>query len=231
MYIIKNQWGQRQTLRWNWLFLIKKVNPEADPQVAVRLFNVASTQIGSKVQHQEMFKASTPLIEIQAYATSPLSVAAQIIQELKLWELITHTYKALWAIYAGWWLNEEWGHKYFVVWMPRRYNFLGHMKQFSLKSNRCQPMKTIRPAVGKLHCCITEVGLIQCFANSPLTWPNWSFFSNSKVCVQGWTLILGRGWSNRCSWLLAKHPTIWFDIWGLKHFFTLNIFLAGKKKW
>ena len=46
-------------------FLIKKVDPEADPQVAVRLFNVASTQIGSEVLHQEMSKASTPPFEIQ----------------------------------------------------------------------------------------------------------------------------------------------------------------------
>ena len=74
MYIIKNQRGQRQTLHQNWLFLIEKVDPEADWQVAVRLFNVASTQIGSEVQHWEMFKASTPPIEIQACAASPLSI-------------------------------------------------------------------------------------------------------------------------------------------------------------
>ena len=47
-------------------FLIKKVDPEADLQLAVRLFNVASSQIGSKALHQEMSKASTPLIKIQA---------------------------------------------------------------------------------------------------------------------------------------------------------------------
>ena len=29
--------------------------------------------------------------------------------------------------------------------------------QSALKSSRCQTMKTIRPAVEKLHCCITEV--------------------------------------------------------------------------
>ena len=79
VYVIENQQGQRQTLHQNRLFLIKKVNPEVDPQVAVRLFNVASTQIGSSVQHQEMFKASTPPNEIQAYA----------------------------AMYAGWWLHKE----------------------------------------------------------------------------------------------------------------------------
>ena len=84
MYVIENQQGQRQTLHLNQLFLIKKVDPEVDLQVAVRLFNVASTQIGSKVQHREMSKASTPLIEIQAYAACPLSIDAQNIQESKL---------------------------------------------------------------------------------------------------------------------------------------------------
>ena len=44
--------------------------------------------------------------------------------------------------------------------------------QLALKSSHCQTMKTIRPAVEKLHCCITEVDSIQCFANSPLTEPN-----------------------------------------------------------
>ena len=78
-----------------------------DPQVAVRLFNVAFTQIGSKVQHQEMFEAGAPPIEIQACAACPLSVDAQNAQELKLQELITHACKALQAIYAGWWLNKE----------------------------------------------------------------------------------------------------------------------------
>ena len=55
-----------------------------DPQVAVWLFNVASTKIGSKVQHREMSEASTPLIEIQAYTACPLSIDAQNIQESKL---------------------------------------------------------------------------------------------------------------------------------------------------
>ena len=41
--------------------------------------------------------------------------------------------------------------------------------QSALKSSHCQTMKTIRPAVEKLHCCITKVDLIQCFTNSPLT--------------------------------------------------------------
>ena len=174
MYIIKNQWGWRQTLHQNQLFLIEKVHPKVDLQVAVRLFNVASTQIGSKVPHWEMSESSKPLIQIQAYAAYPLSVNAQNIQES---ELITHAYKTLQAIYAGWWLNEEWGHKYFVVLTPTRYNSWGHETGLELasKSSRCQPMKTIRPAVEKLHCCITEVDLIQCFTNSLLTWPN-SFF-------------------------------------------------------
>ena len=44
----------------------------------------------------------------------------------------------------------------------------------------------------------------------------------------------GGGGSNRCSWLLPKYPTIWFEIWDLKQlkrlkqFFTLCMFLAGK---
>ena len=42
-----------------------------------------------------MSEASTPAIEIQAYAACPLNVDAQNIQELKLQELITHAYKAL----------------------------------------------------------------------------------------------------------------------------------------
>ena len=77
--------------------------------------------------------------------------------------------------------------------------------ELALKSSHCQPMKTIKPAVEKLHCCTTEVDSIQCFANSPLTWPN--------------------------SWLLPKHPTNWFVTWDLKQlrqFFTLYIFLASK---
>ena len=125
VYVIENQRGWRQTLHRNWLFLIKKVDPEADPQVAVRLFNVASTQIGSGVQHQEMLKASTPLMEIQAHTACLLSINAQNAQESKPWELITHACKALQAIYAGWWLHEEWGQGYFVEWTPMRYHLLG----------------------------------------------------------------------------------------------------------
>ena len=72
-----------------------KADPKMDLQVAVRLFNVASAQIGSEVQHWEMLEASTPLIEIQAYAACPLRVDAQNVQELKLQELITSAYKAI----------------------------------------------------------------------------------------------------------------------------------------
>ena len=44
-----------------------------DLQVSLRLFNVASTQIGSEVLHREMSEASTPLIKIQAQAACPLN--------------------------------------------------------------------------------------------------------------------------------------------------------------
>ena len=84
-----------QTLLQNRLFLIEKVDPEADPQVTVRLFNVASTQIGSEVLHREMSEASTPPIKIQARAACPLNFEAQDVQESKLLELITCAYKAL----------------------------------------------------------------------------------------------------------------------------------------
>ena len=77
VYIIENKQGWGQTLHQNWLFLIEKVDPEEDQKVAVRLFNVASTQIGSKVQHQEMSKANTPPITIQAYAACSLKIDAQ----------------------------------------------------------------------------------------------------------------------------------------------------------
>ena len=161
-------------------FLIEKVDPEVDLQVAVRLFNVAPTKIGSEVQHQEMSEASTSPIETQACAACPLSVEAQNAQESKLWEFIICACKALRAIYAGWWLSEEWGQRYFVVWMPIRYHFGGGVKhktglQSALKSSCCQKTKTIRPAVEELHCCITKVDSIQCFANSPLTESNWFY--------------------------------------------------------
>ena len=78
MYVIKNQQDRRQTI------LIEGVDPKADPQVAVRLFNVASTQIGSEVKHQEVSEASTQPIKIQACAACPLSIDAQNTQESKL---------------------------------------------------------------------------------------------------------------------------------------------------
>ena len=45
--------------------MVERIDPEQDQQVAVRLFKVASTQIGSEVPHQEMYEASTPPIEVQ----------------------------------------------------------------------------------------------------------------------------------------------------------------------
>ena len=146
VYFIKNQWGQRQTLHWNWLFLIKRVDPKADPQVAVRLFNVASIQIGSEVLHWEMSKASTqPLYrhtEIQAQTAYPLNIDAQDIQESKLWELITCAYKALQAIHAGWCLNEEWGHKVFCCWNAIKIHFGRHKMglESAQMSNCCKPL-------------------------------------------------------------------------------------------
>ena len=41
--------------------------------------------------------------------------------------------------------------------------------KLALKSSHCQPTKTIRPAVEKLHGCMTEVDLIQSFTKSLLT--------------------------------------------------------------
>ena len=84
VYIIKNQRGRRQTLHQNRLFLVERIDPQQDQQVTVRLFKVASTQIGSEVPHQEMYKASTPLIEVQAQAASLLNIDAQDVQVLKL---------------------------------------------------------------------------------------------------------------------------------------------------
>ena len=69
------------------------------------MFNVASTQIGSEALHQEMPKASTPLIELQAQACM-LNIDAQDVQVTKLRELMTSVITKLRAIYAGWWLKE-----------------------------------------------------------------------------------------------------------------------------
>ena len=54
VYVIENQQGRRQTLHWNQLFLFERIDPEQDHQIAARLFEVASTQIGCKVPHQKM---------------------------------------------------------------------------------------------------------------------------------------------------------------------------------
>ena len=163
-----------------------------DLQVTVRLFNGASTQIGSKVLHREMSKASTPPIKKQAQTACPLNVNAQDVKESKLWELISCAYKALQAIYAGWWLNEEWGHKYFVVGMQTRYIFGGQETglESALMSSCCQPTKTIRPAVEKLHCCITAVDSIQ-FSELPANLTKLIFISSLKAYIWGWTLICG----------------------------------------
>ena len=66
VYIIENQQGRRQTLHQNQLFLVERINPEQDCQIAARLFEVASTQIGCEVPHQKMYKAGIPPIEVQA---------------------------------------------------------------------------------------------------------------------------------------------------------------------
>ena len=128
VYFIKKQWGQRQTLHQDWLFLIEKVDSKTDPQVAVRLFNVASTQIDSEVLHWEMSKASTPLIEIQPQAAHPLNIYAQDVQESKLQKLITYAYRTLQAIYAGWWANKELEHMYFCCWNATKIHFWGDTK-------------------------------------------------------------------------------------------------------
>ena len=95
MYIIKNQQGRRQTLHHNQLFLIEKVDPEEDLKVAMRLFNVASTQLNAEVQCCEMHEASSPLIEVQEQAASTLAIDAQDDQESKLQGFIRGAYGAL----------------------------------------------------------------------------------------------------------------------------------------
>ena len=56
VYVIENQRGRKQTLHWNQLFLVERIDPEQDCQIAARLFEVASTQIGCKVPHQKITK-------------------------------------------------------------------------------------------------------------------------------------------------------------------------------
>ena len=84
VYVIENQRGRRQTLHQNQFFLVKRINPEQDCQIAARLFEVASTQIGCEVPHQKIYKAGTPPIEVQAQAASLLDNDAQDAQVLKL---------------------------------------------------------------------------------------------------------------------------------------------------
>ena len=86
---------------------MERIDPEQDQQVAARLFKVASTQIGSKLPHQEMYEASTPPIEVQAQAARLLNIDAQDVQVSKLQELITSANEVLRTIIAGWWSKEE----------------------------------------------------------------------------------------------------------------------------
>ena len=65
-------------------FLVERIDPEQDQHVATRLFKVASTQIGSKVPHQDTYEVSTPPIEVQAQAASLLNIDAQDVQVSKL---------------------------------------------------------------------------------------------------------------------------------------------------
>ena len=115
VYVIENQPGRRQTLHWNQLFLVKRINSEQDCQIAARLFEVASTQIGCEVPHQKMYKAGTPLIEVQAGAASLLDIDPQDAQVLKLWKLIASACRALRTIFAGWWLKKEWASESYCV--------------------------------------------------------------------------------------------------------------------
>ena len=46
VYVIKNQQGRRQTLHRNRLYFVERIDHEQDRQIAARLFEVASTQIG-----------------------------------------------------------------------------------------------------------------------------------------------------------------------------------------
>ena len=107
VYIIKNQRGRRQTLHRNQLFLVKRIDPEQDRQIAARLFEVASTQIGCEVPHQKMYEAGTPPIEVEAQAASLLDIDTQDAQVLKLQKLIASAYRSLRTIFAGWWFEKE----------------------------------------------------------------------------------------------------------------------------
>ena len=120
-----------------------------------------------------MPKASTPPIELQAQACM-LNVDAQDIQVLKLHELMTSVSKTLRAIYAGWWLK-EWGHKCLVVDTNTKYIFGGENTKRAwswLKHlNHCKTMKTVGPAVGKLHCRRLKLNRHSVSEELLLTWP------------------------------------------------------------
>ena len=71
------------------------------------MFELASTQIGCEVPHQKMYKAGTPLIEVQAQTASLLDIDAQDAQVLKRRKLIASAYRALRTIFTGWWFKKE----------------------------------------------------------------------------------------------------------------------------
>ena len=94
-------------LHQNQLFLVKRIDPEQDRQIAARLFEVASTQIGCEVPHEKIYEASTPPIEVQAQAATLLDIDTPDVQVLKLQKLIISAYRALRTIFAGWWFEKE----------------------------------------------------------------------------------------------------------------------------
>ena len=104
VYIIENQQGRRQTLHRNRLFLVERVNPEQDHEIAARLFEVASTLIGCGVPHREMNAESTPPNEVQARAASLMSIDAQDAQVSKL---MMSASRALGTIFAEYWSPKE----------------------------------------------------------------------------------------------------------------------------
>ena len=128
--------------------------------------------MGSKVQYQKMFKASAPPIEKQACVACPLSVDVENAQESKLrtYHLCLQgiTSHLCWMV-----AQQRVSARVFCCVNTNKIPFWGVKQemglQSALKSSCCQTIRTIRPAVEELHCCITKVDSIQCFANSPLT--------------------------------------------------------------
>ena len=109
-----------------------------------------------------MSEASTPPIEIQAHVACPLNVDAQDAQESKLQELITCACKQNKPFMLDGGSTKSEGTSILLC-ECQQDAILGEYKmglQLALKSSRCQTMKTASPAVGKLHCCITEVDSI-----------------------------------------------------------------------